>query len=169
MTAPFYYKSFFVYLDVVKRLIAVNNKIRFLLFGVYDARFEFVSESIKDLPVKVLGKVENSYELLKMADIFLHISLIDTFSLITLEAMSIGLPLVATNRGALKELIEDNETGLLVNFDSDEIAAALLELVNDIEKAKKLGEKAKIATKKYNENRLGKVWEDFLMAKIRKV
>ncbi len=83
--------------------------------------------------------------------------------------MSIGLPVITTNKGALGELVENNKTGLLTNLDSSEIVSAVLSLVNDMGKAKTLGERAKVVSEKFSEDKIGKALEDFLMTKIRKV
>ena len=168
MTAPFNHESFLVYLETAKKILAKNDKIQFILFGVYEAKFDFVVKSVNDLPIKVMGTSENVFELLRLADIFLHISLIDTFSMSTLEAMSVGLPVVVTNQGALPELVEDKQTGLLVNLDPDEISCAVLSLVNDSEKAAKLGEKAKVFAQGFGEDNIGKIWEEFLVTTINK-
>lgn len=162
MTAPFYRKAFLIYIEAVKKIFAVNKKIQFVLFGLINMESQYILEAIKGLPIKILGKVENTFELLSLADIFLHVSAIDTFSMITLEAMSVGLPVIATNNGALGELIEHNKTGILVSDDPGEIAKALLDLVINKEKAQRLAGKAKVASQKYSEDKISVVWENYL-------
>ena len=51
--------------------------------------------------------------LLHKARIFLHASDIETFSIVTAEALSTGTPVLASNTGALPELISD-QNGILV-------------------------------------------------------
>jgi len=168
MTAPFNHESFFIYLETAKKILSKNDKIQFILFGVSEGKFDFIVKSVKDLPIKVLGTIENVFELLRLSDIFLHISLIDTFSMSTLEAMSVGLPVVVTNQGALPELVEDNKTGLLANLDPDEIANAALSLITDSEKAAILGNNAKVFAGEFGEDKIGKIWEEFLVTAINK-
>lgn len=48
------------------------------------------------------------------ADIFVLPSFIDSFGYVLLEAMSSGLPIVATDIFAIPEIVEDGKTGLLV-------------------------------------------------------
>lgn len=166
MTAPFYYDSFRMYQEVVKKVLVANSEVQFLLFGITNSAFEFAAESIKGLPVKVLGKVENVFELLSLADIYLHISLIDSFSLMTLEAMSVGLPVVATSNGALPERIENERTGLLRKYDSCEIASGILDLLDDAKKREKLGEQARAVSREFSEDNIGQVWDSFLAEKV---
>ncbi len=168
MTAPFNHEAFLVYLEAVKKILAKNDKVQFILFGVYEAKFDFVVKSIKDLPIKVMGAIKNVFELFKLSDIFLHISLIDSFSMSTLEAMSVGLPVVVTNKGALPELVEDNKTGLLTSLNPNEIANAVLRLVDDSEKAAILGNNAKTFAGKFDEDKIGKIWEEFLVKMVNK-
>jgi glycosyltransferase involved in cell wall biosynthesis len=52
-------------------------------------------------------------ELLQKTHIFLHASDIETFSIVTAEALSTGTPVLASNTGALPELV-DEQNGILV-------------------------------------------------------
>jgi len=56
--------------------------------------------------------------LLQKTHVFLHASNIETFSIVTAEALSTGTPVLASNTGALPELIND-ENGLLVENTPD--------------------------------------------------
>jgi glycosyltransferase involved in cell wall biosynthesis len=68
---------------------------------------------------------ERKIELLSQASALLVPSLVDeTSSLVSLEAMACGTPVVAFRRGALPEVIQENTTGFLVN-DVEEMAGAL--------------------------------------------
>ncbi|RLJ09139.1 MAG: hypothetical protein DRP13_01025 [Candidatus Aenigmatarchaeota archaeon] len=53
-------------------------------------------------------------ELYKDADVFVLPTLFDTFGFVYLEAMSYGLPIIATNVFAVPEIIQENFNGLLV-------------------------------------------------------
>lgn len=64
-------------------------------------------------------------------------------SLSCLEAMSSGLPVVATNVGGLNDLILDGYNGRLVPPSAERITAALAELIEDRELRKALGIRAR--------------------------
>lgn len=56
-----------------------------------------------------------------------------------LEAAACGIPAVTTRRGALSEIVLDGETGLCVNEDPAELAAAWLRLFEDEALRRRLG------------------------------
>ncbi|MBE0645278.1 MAG: glycosyltransferase family 4 protein [Bacteroidetes bacterium] len=67
-------------------------------------------------------------------------SLMEATSISGLEAMASGLPLVGTNVGGIPEIIEDGESGMLVEARSPEqLAAAYLLLLKDPELRARLG------------------------------
>ena len=50
----------------------------------------------------------------RRADLFVLPSLVEGFGIVLLDAMSFGLPIVATRAGAIPELVKENVNGLLV-------------------------------------------------------
>jgi glycogen synthase len=77
----------------------------------------------------------------RRADAFVLPSLAESFGMVLLEAMSCGLPVVASRTGGIPETVTDGENGLLVPAgDPRELAAALRRLVNDRELRLEIGE-----------------------------
>jgi glycosyltransferase involved in cell wall biosynthesis len=66
--------------------------------------------------VRVLGRVEDAllHALYERADLFVHATRFEGSSLVTLEAMAHGLPVVATRAGGIPDKVADGETGRLV-------------------------------------------------------
>lgn len=58
------------------------------------------------------------------------------------EALASGLPVVATRRGILPELVQDGVSGRIVDETPQALAAALLELVRDTALRRRMGEAA---------------------------
>lgn len=75
---------------------------------------------------------------LQNASLFLYISRSEGLGSAALLAMSLGVPVIASRVGGLPEIVHDRETGLLVENDSDAIAAAILELRKDAPLARRL-------------------------------
>ena len=74
---------------------------------------------------------EDAVEILSIMDVFVLTSLHEGIPLSLLEAMWLGLPVVATEVGGVPEVIEDGRSGLLVGVrDEKAIAAAILEMLS---------------------------------------
>jgi glycosyltransferase involved in cell wall biosynthesis len=90
--------------------------------------------------VKFRGPIHNVSDHLSKADIFALPSWAEGMSNAMLEAMALGLPCVASNIGANKDLIEHGEQGLLVvPGDANDLAKAIIGLAGDEKLRRKLG------------------------------
>jgi len=82
--------------------------------------------------VEFLGERHDVPQLLAQAGFFVSSSTSEGISLTLLEAMAIGLPIVATQVGGNPEIVLDGQTGRLVPSQSPEqLAAAMRELLAD--------------------------------------
>ena len=94
------------------------------------------------------GRQEDVLSVLDSTDIFVLPSLSEGMSNVLLEAMSCGLPVVATSVGGNRDLIKDRYNGILIEpGDSMKLSAALLELLKNDGLAKKLGKEARKTVK----------------------
>jgi glycosyltransferase involved in cell wall biosynthesis len=67
-------------------------------------------------------------------DIFVQPSLSEAFSRVIVEAMGVGLPVIATRVGGADEVIEDGENGILVHPDDvDALYSETVRLYRDPE------------------------------------
>ena len=81
---------------------------------------------------------------LRAADVFLLSSLSEGLSTATLEAMAVGLPVVVTDVGGMREAVTDGVHGFVVPpRDPAALAAALLELAADGELRRKMGDEGR--------------------------
>ena len=77
-------------------------------------------------------KREDLHCLLRISDLFILNSAYEGLSHVLLEAMAIGIPVIASNVGGNKELIRNTKTGLLVEHDDKEaIVRAASQILND--------------------------------------
>jgi glycosyltransferase involved in cell wall biosynthesis len=87
------------------------------------------------------GFVANPEDIYSQIDICVAPSRFDEpFGLVAVEAALFGLPVVATRRGGLPEIIADGETGMLCEAAApDQLAATLLRLCDDEGLRQRLG------------------------------
>lgn len=94
--------------------------------------------------VQTLGFTERIAETLAAADAFVLPSAIEGSPLTLLEAMSMGLPCVAADVGAVAEALRHGETGLLVNGEkAGDFADACARLLREPELGPRLGAAAR--------------------------
>jgi glycosyltransferase involved in cell wall biosynthesis len=78
------------------------------------------------------------------ADVFVFPSTTDTFGNVIIEAQASGLPVIVSDLGGPKELVEDGISGLVTKaHDTDDVARAITLLVGDEAMRKRMGEKAR--------------------------
>ena len=68
---------------------------------------------------------------LRSLDLFVLPSHQEGLCIAALEAMACGCPVVSTRCGGPEEFVIDGETGILVGFDPEEMAAAMLQVLGD--------------------------------------
>lgn len=81
-----------------------------------------------------------------------------------LEAMSSGLPVVATNVGGLNDLIIDGYNGLLVPPTTEALLRAVSRLVEDAGLRRRLGERARATARAFDKRIWRERWREVLIA-----
>lgn len=93
----------------------------------------------------ILGRSSDIDPYIASADLFLLPSEQESFGLVALEAMSYGVPVIATNAGGLPEVIKDGETGFLSEVGNiKKMAQDGVKLLTHPELYQKFSEAAKI-------------------------
>jgi len=82
---------------------------------------------------------------LHQASAFVYLTRAEGLGSAVLLAMSAGVPVIASRVGGLPEVVRDRETGLLVQNDTREVAAAIGELAADPAFGRRLGRAARLA------------------------
>jgi len=91
--------------------------------------------------------------IINASDLIVHASVKpDPLPTVIIEAMNLGKPVVATHVGGVPELIQHNKTGLMVPpHNSEMLAEAISNLLDNPEKAESMGSNAKnVINKKFN-------------------
>ena len=86
------------------------------------------------------GEVDNVEEIYSKTDILIHLSDYEGFPNTIMEAMSFGIPVIASNVGGIPELVKNGKTGYIVeNHDLDDLNEKLIMLLNDDDLRERLG------------------------------
>ncbi|GEM_PF-315494 len=126
-----------------------------------DARLTIVGASPKlHLPnCEVVGRVLLSQipRYYKEASVFCVPTKLEPFGIAFIEAMSYGLPIVATDIGAVPDFVGQRQNGILVKpGDTNGLTEALLELLKDPDQCRKLGQEGfRIAKERYSWSEVG--------------
>jgi glycosyltransferase involved in cell wall biosynthesis len=94
--------------------------------------------------VHVLGHREDVPDLLTASDLFAFPSLLEGLGGSVLEAMALGLPIVASDLPAVREIVEEGENALLVPVAAaDELAEAIDRILQDPRLARRFGQRSR--------------------------
>jgi L-malate glycosyltransferase len=99
--------------------------------------------------VLFLGKQDQVYEKLSLADLFLMPSDLESFGLAALEAMACEVPVIATNVGGVPEVVEHGVDGYLV--EPEDVAGAAkyaIEILSRADRGREMGHTARLNAKK---------------------
>jgi glycosyltransferase involved in cell wall biosynthesis len=102
--------------------------------------------------VEFAGRVphERVQDYMNQAEVFVLPSLSEGFPVTILEAMACGLPVVATRVGGIPDIIDDDANGYLIDTKNPEqIAEALLKLLQDKQLRKDISENNREGVRRY--------------------
>lgn len=133
------------FLEAARTIVETREDVVFMIVG--DGPLESVlKEMAQELGIHdhvfFLGFREDAIEVLSIMDVFVLTSLHEGIPLSLLEAMYLGLPVVATRVGGMPEVVEDGRSGLLVAVgDERAIAGAILAMLSP--RGEEIGREAK--------------------------
>ena len=136
-------KGFNYFIKAVPDIVRVVPEARFLLVGdgSLKDKLRMKSEELRvQDKVVFTGFRRDIKRLLSAIDILVIPSLLEGFPMITLEAMAMAKPIVATNIDGIKEQITNEQNGILITpKDHAALAIAIIGLFRNKERAQKLG------------------------------
>jgi glycosyltransferase involved in cell wall biosynthesis len=90
-----------------------------------------------------LGFQKNVAAAYARADLLIVGSFYEAFSLVMLEALTHGLPIITTPVNGAREAVRDGWNGFIVNWDKDSMAEAIYRLANDVSLRTQMGERSR--------------------------
>ena len=140
---------------IIKALSLLKNKnIKYIICGMGE-RLQFLKNLSKKFKVennvKFLGYRNDIGEILLVSDIFAHPSRREGLGIASLEAMTVGLPIITSNVHGLKDYSINNKTGYCLNpGDYKGFAKAINDLSNNKKLRKEMGIHNKRAVEKFS-------------------
>ncbi len=133
-------------IQAAPQILQTRSDIKFIVVGAdrYSPKMQALCRELKiSDSFHFVGWTTNEQlrALYRRASVFVMPSLMEAFGMTLLEAMASNTPVVATRVGGIPELVRHGENGLLVEpSDSRGLANSLLEILENSDLAKRLGE-----------------------------
>ncbi|WP_313560203.1 glycosyltransferase family 4 protein [Ruminiclostridium cellobioparum] len=139
-------KRCFETVSIMAEIMKKRKDIYFIFVGD-GPLFKQVKNTIEQYGIEqrfiLTGSQNNVPDYLYSTDIFLLLSNYEGLPISLLEAMCMGIPLVASNVGGVCELIEESSNGFLVSNDEKEIIYKLNILIEDDKKREEFGKRGR--------------------------
>ncbi len=127
---------------------------------------EKVNQFLEDHPylidkVRLLGKVNDLYRILRLSDVFLLPSEQESFGLAALEAMAAETPVISSNAGGIPEVNIQGETGFLAEIGNVEaMSNYAIRLLSDDELLAQMKQNAKAQALKFDLKNILPLYEE---------
>ncbi len=129
--------------EAAREILSRHRRVHFLLAGDGPER-DSIEEEVQrrgiEKNVHLLGYRHDGLALMDALDIYVLPSLFEGLPRSVLEAMALGKPVVVTDIGGSREVVQDGNSGLIVPpRDSQRLAAAICKLIESPEIRKAMG------------------------------
>lgn len=138
------YKDYFTVFSVLRVLRDEGYAFQYIVIGEGPLRPEYdsyINVNALQNRIHLIGRVIDPHRYLQIADVFIHSSKGEGCSNAILEAMSMGLPVIASDTGGTSEIVGDNAI-LFPYKDQQALQEALVKLIDDESLRKEMGKKS---------------------------
>ena len=139
-------KNHAVIINSLEKVIEKVPKIVYLHIGegdLLDAEKELANRKGVSKFIRFLGNTNQVREFLVISDIFIMPSSHEGFGISALEASFCGLPIIAFNVYGLRDIVNNNVNGLLIEPNVEKLVDAIVKLSKDDELRYKMGIEAR--------------------------
>nr|WP_263325070.1 glycosyltransferase [Neobacillus sp. Marseille-Q6967] len=129
-----------------------NNKLRLYIIGdgPEENNLKKLTQELKiNSAVYFLGKQLNPYIYLSESSIYIHPSINESFGIVLLEALYLGLPVVSTKCGGPEEILDHGKYGLLVENSQEGLNEALIKIAENHEQILKFKNVSKLRANEF--------------------
>ena len=159
-------KGILTLLEIAKKL-PLDTHLLILGSGPEEEKVKELTNSKPNLHFLGYQSKEKTIGLIRGSDVLVQPSIVEGISSTILEAMACKTPVIATNIGGNKEVIEHNKTGILIEPDSyEKFFDATMEFLSNSQKSKSICEEAFKKVQHYDWSQVGtlylKLYEELL-------
>ena len=162
-------KNFEILIKATKKLCKNKKKFKLLIYG---SGINKLSSTVKDNKlenfIKLIEPQKKSkntskdfklpssevFSLYKQSNVFLMPSLIESFGIVTVEAMSFGLPVVINNSSGNRDIVRNGKDGYLFNNSENELSKIMEEFLDNKILIKKQSRKSLDRSKNFDWSRI---------------
>lgn len=145
-------------IEAMRELVKTYPTLRHIIIGDGEKRNgleALISKYELGSNVFLIGHVNEASEYLKAFDIFVLPSRSEALAYVLIEAGYAALPVIASNVGGIPEIIEHDKTGMLISQNgSEELVSTVSTLLEDRERAHKMGEKLENSMDRFSIERM---------------
>lgn len=154
-------KNVILIIKSLERIIKKNKSVKLKIIGDGPTRSylqKYISDNGMQNFVEFLGVLsrERVKEEVLKSDIFLLSSFKETFGVVVIEALSLGLPVISTMSGGVNDTIT-SENGKLTNFTVNDFSNAIISMIEELHSFDSLNIKNK-AFDKYHPDAISKLY-----------
>lgn len=127
-------KGYMRLLRIIKRLLTEQYQIHLYILGIGPLSQEiknFISENRLDNSVTLLGYQTNPYKYVHKCDLFVCASFAEGFSTAATEALIVGTPVITTEVSGMREMLGNNEYGVITENNEEALYAGIKRLLNN--------------------------------------
>ena len=161
-------KGFIDLIDIMSIIVKMDKDVKLTLVGDGEEK-ENIQNRIKELKLEnnirltgFLNQEEIRSELLK-SSIFCMTSLVESFGLVILESMNMGVPVVAFDSSVGPRVLLSDGKGILIkDRNKEEFAKCVIDLLNNNKVLKRFANNAKKSVEEYTPDVIKKEWLSLL-------
>ncbi|MCX0402923.1 glycosyltransferase, partial [Clostridium perfringens] len=135
-----YNKNQILLLKAVREVKKYYDDFIIYILGDGDERLKlerYINDNKLNENVRILGFVENPYPYIKNSVATILTSLSEGFSLALVESVMLNTPIISTDVGVARELIEKYNCGTIIDYNEKELAQVLIRYLNKYDGCKK--------------------------------
>ncbi|MGB1285767.1 MAG: glycosyltransferase [Aggregatilineales bacterium] len=149
-------KGILILLDAIAKVRRTHPEITLAIRGDGDLKTqidEFITEHDLSQNIRFLPRVSDDDALTRLynqANMLVCASTVEGGPRVTVEAMACGIPVISTPVGIMPEVIQHGENGFLFEWDSDALAAYIIQMLDDPLLQEKIAAAGRMAVQDYD-------------------